>query len=84
MLDNRPRVYALASYTVKKRPSGWFFRKTDSDDEWRGPYSSEISVCLMLARQLKREVIKRGRLCVLKTSSTLMRRRNPLIPTRVD
>ena len=61
MLDNRPRVYALASYTVKKRPSGWFFRKTDSDDEWRGPYTSETSVCLMLARQLKREAIKRDR-----------------------
>lgn len=33
MLNNRSRVYALASYTVKKRPSGWFFRKTDSDNE---------------------------------------------------
>lgn len=33
MLDNRPRVYALTSYTVKKRLSGWFFRKTDSDNE---------------------------------------------------
>lgn len=61
MLDNRPRVYALASYTVKKRPSGWFFKKTDSEAEWKGPYSSEASVCLMLARQLKREVIKRDR-----------------------
>jgi hypothetical protein len=61
MLDNRPRVYALASYTVKKRPGGWYYRKTDSDAEWRGPYSSKVSVSLMISRQLTREIIRRDR-----------------------
>ncbi len=59
MLTNRRRVYALASWTVEWRPRGWFFRKTDSDMDWKGPYSSETSVTLMIARQLKREVVKR-------------------------
>jgi hypothetical protein len=56
---NRKRIYALPSFTVVYRSTGWWYRKTDTDDEWRGPYSTEMSVCLMLARQLKREVIKR-------------------------
>ena len=59
MLDNRKRTYALGAYTVEKRTRGWYFRKTDSDHQWRGAYSSEMSVCLMLARQLKRELVKR-------------------------
>ena len=59
MLENRKRVYALGSFTVEKKAKGWFFRKTYGDDPWRGPYSSESSVCLMIARQLKRELVKR-------------------------
>jgi hypothetical protein len=59
MLDNRKRIYALAAYTVERRAKGWYFRETYSDREWRGPYSSEISVCLIVARQLKRELVKR-------------------------
>jgi hypothetical protein len=27
--------------------------------EWRGPYSSEISVTLMIARELRKEITKR-------------------------
>jgi len=59
MLDNRQRIYALASWTVRSNGKGWFVRKTDSSGEWRGPYSSETSACLVIARHLKNELIKR-------------------------
>jgi hypothetical protein len=59
MLDNRRRIYALASWTVKSNGKGWFVRKTDSSGQWRGPYRSESSACLVIARQLKRELLKR-------------------------
>jgi hypothetical protein len=59
MLDNRRRVYCLAQFTVEKKASGWFFRRTDYDEPWRGPYRSETSVCLMVARALKRELLRR-------------------------
>ena len=59
MLDNRKRIYALASYTVVRKPSGWFLRRTYYEDPWKGPYSSENSVCLMVARMLKIELVKR-------------------------
>ena len=59
MLDNRNRVYALASWTVKSNGKGRFVRKSDSSDEWRGPYRSEASACLVIARHLKKELIKR-------------------------
>ena len=61
MFSNRRRIYALHSWTVEKKTGGWYFRLTGSDDKWAGPYSSETSVCLMLARQLKREVVKRDK-----------------------
>ena len=56
---NRKRIYALTAFTVEHRASGWYFRRTDYDDSWRGPFGSEISVCLMIARTLKKEVLKR-------------------------
>ena len=59
MLDNRKRIYALAGYTVVRKPSGWFLRRTDCGNPWKGPYSSETSVCLMVARMLKKELAKR-------------------------
>ncbi len=59
MLDNRQRIYALARWTVKSNGKGWFVRKTDSSCEWRGPCRSEASARLVIARQLKRELIKR-------------------------
>ena len=59
MLDKRKRTYMLGTFTVQKKARGWFFRKTYGDDTWHGPYSSEASVCLMIARQLKRELVKR-------------------------
>jgi hypothetical protein len=59
MLDNRQRIYALSSWTVKSNGKGWFVRKTDSADQWRGPYRSETSACLVIAWHLKKELIKR-------------------------
>ena len=59
MLDNRHRIYALDSWTVEKRRRGWFIRRTYSTDAWRGPYRTEMSACLMIARHLYREVARR-------------------------
>jgi hypothetical protein len=54
MLANTKRVYALANFTVELRPKGWYFWR-----DTKGPYSSEASVTLMIARQLRREIVKR-------------------------
>jgi hypothetical protein len=62
MLSNRKRIYALCGYTVECRARGWFYRRTDSSEDWKGPYSTETSVTLMLARALKRELVKRDAL----------------------
>ena len=59
MLSNQKRIYALASWTVKRNEQGWYYRRTDHDEVWRGPYSSEASVCLTIARHLKKELHKR-------------------------
>jgi hypothetical protein len=64
MLDNPNRIYALASWTVKSNGKGWFVRKTYTEDAWQGPYSSEASVCLIIARQLRKELTKRDGLSV--------------------
>jgi hypothetical protein len=56
---NRKRTYALASFSVQYRVSGWHFKRTDHDDAWRGPYSNEVSVCLMIGRALCKELKKR-------------------------
>jgi hypothetical protein len=61
MLSNVKRVYALKEFTVEQRARGWFYRPTyGSDTEWKGPYSSEFSIALMIARQLRKEIIKRN------------------------
>ena len=55
-------VYALASWTVEKRGNGWYFGRTanrHSKDDWKGPYRSEASVTMMIARQLRREIAER-------------------------
>jgi hypothetical protein len=60
MLTNAKRIYALAAYTVEHRPRGWYYWRTyGDDDEVKGPYSSLSSVTLIIARQLKREIVKR-------------------------
>jgi hypothetical protein len=52
MLDNRTRIYALESWTVEKKRRGWFIKRTNSADAWRGPYRTEMSACLTIARNL--------------------------------
>ena len=62
MLANAKYIYALGMWTVEKRPNGWFFSKSAYHGdryEWRGPYASEKSVTLMIARELQKEIKKR-------------------------
>jgi hypothetical protein len=60
MLVSAKRVYALAGFTVELRPKGWFYWPTYGEKvKAKGPYSSMASVTLMIARELKREIIKR-------------------------
>ena len=55
-------IYALSDFTVEKRAGGWYFArsaKRHSNGEWRGPYRSEASVAMMIARELRREIVER-------------------------
>jgi hypothetical protein len=61
-MDNVKRIYALADFSVENRSGKWFYWRTarfGDKEERRGPYGSVASVTLMIARQLKKEVIKR-------------------------
>jgi hypothetical protein len=65
MLANAKYIYALDMRTVEKRPNGWYFSKSayhGDEHEWRGPYATEVSVTLMIARELKKEIQKRRKL----------------------
>jgi hypothetical protein len=47
------------------RPTGWYFSKSayhGDKHEWRGPYASEFSVTVMIARELRKEIKKRHKL----------------------
>ena len=60
---NGRRVYALADYTVERTSKGWYFGRTSRFGEMhamKGPYSSEHSVALMIARELLNEIVKRN------------------------
>jgi hypothetical protein len=62
---NAKYIYALDMWTVEKRSNGWYFSKSayhGDRHEWRGPYRSEFSVTLMIARELRKEIKKRHRL----------------------
>lgn len=60
MLTNAKRLYQLGTFTVEHRAKGWFFWPSYGEKGTpRGPYSSEASVTLMIARHLKRELTKR-------------------------
>jgi hypothetical protein len=55
-------IYALTGFTVEKRLKGWYFAKSANRHDgadWRGPYRSEASVAMMIARQLRREILER-------------------------
>lgn len=59
---NGRRIHALADYTVERRTKGWFYRRTSRYGElngMKGPYSSERSVALIIARELVKEIVKR-------------------------
>ena len=65
MLPNGRRVYMLAEYTVEHKKDGWYFGRSarfGEKEELRGPYSSISSLTLVIARQLKREIVKRDAL----------------------
>ena len=62
---NAKYIYALDMWTVERRPGGWYFSKSayhGDRHDWRGPYSSEFSVTLMIARELRKEIRKRHKL----------------------
>ena len=62
MLANTKYIYALDMWTVEKRPNGWYFSKSayhGDKHNWRGPYASGMSVTLMIARELLKEIKKR-------------------------
>ena len=55
-------MYALTGWTVEKRAKGWYFApwfNRHNNGDWRGPYRSEASVAMMIARQLRREITDR-------------------------
>jgi hypothetical protein len=55
-------IYALSDWSVEKRERGWYFSRSanrHSRGDWQGPYSSETSVALMIARQLRKEITER-------------------------
>ena len=56
------RIYALTDYTVERTTKGWYFGRTSRFGDMhalKGPYSSERSVALMVARELLNEIVKR-------------------------
>ena len=61
--SNGRRIYALADYTVERTARGWFYGRTSRFGDLhglKGPYSSERSVALMIARELLNEIVKRN------------------------
>jgi hypothetical protein len=57
-------IYALTDWTVEKRERGWYFARSANrhgNGDWKGPYRSEASVAMMIARQLRREIADRYR-----------------------
>ena len=59
---NGRRIYALADYTVERTGKGWYFGRTSRFGDthaMKGPYSTERSVALMIARELIKEIVKR-------------------------
>jgi hypothetical protein len=76
MLANVKRGYALAEFTVELRAKGWFLWTTYGDQSViKGPYSSQASVSLMIARRLAREITKRD--SVHRSPSSEQGQRNP-------
>jgi hypothetical protein len=61
-LGRERQRYILTGWTAEKRPSGWYIAKTayyDDKPQFKGPYSSIASATLMIARELKKELLRR-------------------------
>lgn len=52
---------ALNGWSVEQRGEYWWYGDTyrDRPDQFRGPYSSLVSVTLMIAREMTKEAIRR-------------------------
>ena len=65
MLDTaRSRRIVLPTYSLEKRKGGWYILTPtffSEPTEARGPYSTIISACLMIARELAREAVRKQR-----------------------
>jgi hypothetical protein len=65
MLDKvRRNSIMLSTYNLEKRKDGWYFWKAPfftAEAKPKGPYSSIMSACIMIARELAREAAKRYR-----------------------
>jgi hypothetical protein len=62
-MSGEPQLYALTDWMVERRASGWYsnrYRDRQNKAAWRGPYSSEASVAMLIARQLRREIAQRS------------------------
>jgi hypothetical protein len=55
-------TFALNNWTAEQRSNGyWYYGDTyrDKPEQYRGPYSSQMSVCLMIAREMTKEIARR-------------------------
>lgn len=64
MLRNQTPTLLLQDWRVQRRDDGWYVARPTSRSEdrqapWRGPYSSATSASLVIARELKKEMLRR-------------------------
>ncbi len=62
MLAHSKQTYMLATWSIEKRRNGWYIFKAPFFEDERpskGPYSSIMSACLMIGRELAQEAVKR-------------------------
>lgn len=63
MLDRTKKVIPLSTWSLERRGPYWHITKpaffTDPAAE-KGPYSSIMSACLMIARELAREAVRKA------------------------
>jgi hypothetical protein len=59
MIPNSKRIYMLGTFQVEHKNGKWRFRDAYRGGTWSKGYGSEISVSLMIARALMREIKKR-------------------------
>ena len=54
-------TFALNGWSVEQRGEFWWFGDTyrDRPDQFRGPYSSQTSVALMIAKEMVAEITRR-------------------------